>query len=203
MLKYGGNQLLLALLLFCNLLWSLELTSGSWKRVLINPVYKKGSVFNPKNYHPISLLSNLFKFYERMIDARIRVVYEIILEQCGFRPGFGTETSLIRRSVLMQYCKAINQGLWLAFLDLEETFARAWREGILYRLWVGGVRVKCWRVIREMLKATVAFVRTNFGDTDTFPLPEGVPQGSVLAAILFLVFVNPLVVALRRPSTQS
>ena len=159
--------------------------------ILVCPIYKKGS----RPYRPISLLSNLYKLYERVIDARVRAIYRIALEQCGFRPGFGTETSLLRLSVLMKYCKANSQGLWLAFLDLEQAFERAWRKGILYRLWIGGVRGKCWRVIKDMLTNTFAFVRTNFGDTKTFRLPEGVLQGSVLAAILFLVFIDPLVAA--------
>jgi hypothetical protein len=106
-------------------------------------------------------------------------------------------TQLLRLSILMKHCQARNQGLWFAFLDLEEAFERAWREGILYQLWIAGIRGKCWRVVKEILSNISAFVRTNFGDTEKFRLPEGVLQGSVLAAILFLVFINPLVDALR------
>ena len=102
----------------------------------------------------------------------------------------------------MKHCQARNQGLWFAFLDLEEAFERAWREGILYQLWVAGIRGKCWRVVKEILSNISAFVRTNFGDTEKFRLHEGVLQGSVLAAILFLVFINPLVEALRPHSPK-
>ena len=197
MLKRGGLRLLISLTLLLNVLWALEITPSQWKSIIISPVYKRASIFDPKNYRPISLLSNLFKLYERVIDSRIRAVISIIVEQCGFRPGFGTDTQLLRLSILMKHCKARNQGLWFAFLDLEEAFERAWRSGILYQLWVAGVRGKCWRVVKEILSGITAFVRTNFGDTTKFRLPEGVLQGSVLAAILFLVFINPLVDALR------
>jgi hypothetical protein len=85
----------------------------------------------------------------------------------------------------------------MAFIDLEEAFERAWRHGILYQLWVAGVRGKCWRMVRHILSNILAFVRTNFGDTKRFRVEEGVLQGSVLAAILFIIFINPLVEALR------
>ena len=197
MLKKGGLRLLVSLTLLINILWSLEITPPQWKSIIISPVYKRASIFDPKNYRPISLLSNLFKLYERVIDSRIRSIISIIVEQCGFRPGFGTDTQLLRLSILMQFCRAQGKGLWLAFLDLEEAFERAWREGILYQLWIAGIRGKCWRVVKEILSNISAFVRTNFGDTEKFRLKEGVLQGSVLAAILFLVFINPLVDALR------
>ena len=197
MLKKGGDKLVAALTLLMNLMWSLEVTAPQWKNVIIVPIYKKASYFDPKNYRPISLLSNLFKLYERIIDTRIRAVIHIIEEQCGFRAAFGTDTALLRLYLLMLNCKANNKGLWLGFLDLEQAFERAWRVGILYQLWIAGVRGKCWRVVSIILNGITGFVRTNFGDTPTFRLSEGVLQGSVLAAILFLIFINPLIDALR------
>jgi hypothetical protein len=196
MLKHGGEEMLTSLTLLLNLIWSLETPSTDWKLTPVCPVYKKGSFFDPKNYRPIALLSNLFKLLERVVDVRIRSVYVIIIEQCGFRPHFGTEMQLLRLSVLMQYCKSVGKGLWMAFLDLEEAFERAWRPGILYRLWLGGIKGKCWRIVRVMLTETWAYVRTNFGDTVKFLVQDGVLQGSVLAAILFIIFINPLVEAL-------
>jgi hypothetical protein len=197
MLKNGGDRLLYILTILMNLLWTLEVIPLSWKTVILSPVYKKGSPFCPKNYRPISLLSNLFKLFERVIDARIRAVVRLIEEQCGFRPFFGTDTQLLRVSILLQFCKTHGVGVWLAFIDLEEAFERAWRHGILYQLWVAGVRGKCWRIVRHILSNILAFVRTNLGDTNKFRVEEGVLQGSVLAAILFIIFINPLVEALR------
>ena len=197
MLKNGGGRLLYILTLLMNLLWTLEVIPLSWKIVILSPVYKRGSPFCPKNYRPISLLSNLFKLFERVLDARIRAVVRLIEEQCGFRPLFGSDTQLLRVSILLQYCKSHGIGVWLAFIDLEEAFEKAWRHGILYQLWVAGVRGKCWRMVRHILSKIVAFVRTNFGDTAKFRVEEGVLQGSVLAAILFIIFINPLVEALR------
>ena len=98
-----------------NLLWTLEVIPLSWKIVILSPVYKRGSPFCPKNYRPISLLSNLFKLFERVLDARIRAVVRLIEEQCGFRPLFGSDTQLLRVSILLQYCKSHGIGCdWLS-----------------------------------------------------------------------------------------
>ena len=136
MLKKGGQRLLTALVMLMNILWMLEVTSEFWKLSVIKPVYKKGSPFNPKNYRPISLLSNLFKLYERLIDVRVRAIVGLPPEQCAYRTCFGTETELLRLSILFQYCKHRNIPIFVGFLDLEQAFERAWRVGILYQLWV-------------------------------------------------------------------
>ena len=136
MLKKGGQRLLTALVMLMNILWMLEVTSEFWKLSVIKPVYKKGSPFNPKNYRPISLLSNLFKLYERLIDVRVRAIVGLPPKQCAYRSCFGTETELLRLSILFQYCKNRNIPIFVGFLDLEQAFERAWRVGILYQLWV-------------------------------------------------------------------
>ena len=132
-----------------------------------------------------------------MIDVRVRAIVGLPPEQCAYRTCFGTETELLRLSILFQYCKHRNIPIFVGFLDREQAFERAWRVGILYQLWMAGVRGKCWRVIAHFLKNVKAVVRTNYGDSKTFVLREGVLQGTVLAAILFIIFLNPLIAALK------
>ena len=67
-----------------------------------------------------------------------------------------------------------------------------WRPGILHRLWEAGVRGKVWRIIKEMLTGTKARVRTNYGDTEEFEIEQGVTQGGVLSALLFIIFITPM-----------
>ena len=198
MLKKARDVLLPALTLLCNIIWLLEVVSPDWKLTLLCPVYKKKSRFDPINYRPIALLSNLYKLFERILDARIRSIIHLPPEQCGFRPGYSTDTQLLRLHVLFEYCKNLKIPLFVGFLDFEQAFERAWRPGVLYQLWVAGVKGKCWRLVSHLLRNVFAKVRTNFGDSDLFRLDCGVLQGSVLAAILFIVFVNPLVGVLRQ-----
>jgi hypothetical protein len=168
-----------------------------WKTTIIVPYFKKGSRFDPKNYRPIALLSNIMKLYERVLDTRIRAVLEIPPEQCGFRPKFSTLHQILRLHIVMKHGALNREGPYIALIDLKEAFERAWRAGILYRLWQEGIRGKLWRTVRILLMNTRAFVRTNFGDSTHFDVKEGVLQGSVLAALLFIVLINPLVKALK------
>lgn len=197
MLTRGGPRLIESICKLLNILWDCELISPDWKQLLIAPVYKKGSPIDPDNYRPIALLSNIFKLYERVIDVRIRAVISFQLEQCGFQPGFGTPQQLLRMTILHKSVKAAGQELWIALIDLEKAFERVWRVGLLHQLWVRGVRGKLWRIISDILRHTIATVRTNFGDSDPFSVDIGVLQGSVLAAVLFLIFIDPLIVTLR------
>ena len=67
----------------------------------------------------------------------------------------------------------------------------------MYRLWEAGIRGRLWLVVDDMMTNTTAAVRTNYGDTKQFRTKMGIIQGSVLAAILFSIFISPLSTALR------
>jgi hypothetical protein len=136
-------------------------TSEDWKTSIITPVFKKNSPFDPTNFRPISLLSNLFKPYERLIDVRIRREISLPPEQCAYRPEFSTETALLRLLIIFEYCKRNGIELFAGLLDLEQAFERAWRAGILYQLWKAGVRGKCWRVVKHFLTDVTATIRTT------------------------------------------
>ena len=102
----------------------------------------------------------------------------------------------------MQYLNGKGKGPWLAFIDIKEAFERVWHEGLFYKLWKAGIRGRIWRIIVNMYKEMLAFVRTNHGDTSKFQVKIGVLQGSVLAAVLFLIFIDELAGKLRPLGVQ-
>ena len=197
MIKRGGEVMMLVLLALLNLLLLTELIPTSWKLATLVPVYKAGHRQFPKNYRPIGLLSVIYKFYERLLDMKMRRILKLPPEQCGFRAEFSTYTTLLRMDIFIRYCKERNINFAIVAADFQEAFERAWRPGILFRLWEAGVRGKVWRIVKNMLTGTKAQVRTNYGKTKIFNTVQGVVQGSVLAALFFILLVNPLIKALK------
>jgi hypothetical protein len=100
--------------------------------------------------------------------------------------------------IFMEYCRKHGLNCSIVAADFQEAFERAWRPGILYRLWEAGIRGNIWRIIDNMLSHTKACVRTNYGDTHIFETHQGVVQGSVLSAILFVLLVTPVSKALAK-----
>jgi hypothetical protein len=169
---------------------TVERVSTDWKVVPLEPTYKHGDLLLRTNYRPIGYASNLYKLYERVLDMRIRMRINLSCVQAGFRRGFGSITSLIRTKIIIDHCLSRGIDLYVVYIDFKQAFERVWREGLLHRLWEMGVTGKLWRVIRDLLTNTWAFVRTNYGDGDRFPVGMGIIQGSVLAAILFNIFIT-------------
>ena len=198
MISKGEDVLQDILLLFFDILFESEVIPHHWKLAILVPLFKKGCRKDKNNYRPIGKLAVLFKIYERLLDARIRLVIHLPPEQCGFRENFSTHTLLMRVHIFMEYCANREINFSLVAADFKEAFERAWRPGILYRLWKMGIRGKMWRILKNMLTDTKASVRTNFGDTRFFRITQGVTQGSVLAALLFIIIATPLSKALSK-----
>ena len=193
MIKRGSKELNKALRLMANILATLEVIPDKWKLIIMVPAYKKGDRTATSNYRPIGLTSVLYKVYERLLARRMRGVAKIPVEQCGFRKGFGTHTVLKRLQILRAQARYEGKGVYLACIDMQEAFERAWRPGILFRAWEAGVKGKLWRIVANTLQNTFALVRTNFGDTSTFRVTQGVVTGAVLSPLLYSLFFSPMV----------
>lgn len=192
MLRRGGKPLIACLVLFLNLLMRVERAPAAWKNTPLEPMHKRGDRLLRENYRPIGYGSNLYKLYERVLDARIRAFITLPLTQCGFRPKYGPLTALVRAKIITDFCLQHKLDLYIVNLDFKQAFEQVWREGILHRLWELNIRGKLWRIIKDQLTATRVFVRTNYGDGTPYQVHTGIVQGSVLAALLFIIFISPL-----------
>ena len=168
-----------------------------WKTAHVTPIYKKGDRSLCTNYRPISLLSCVGKIMEKCIQKHIfdyLTEHNILtLSQSGFIPGDSTTYQLL--SIYDDFCKSLDQQqtTQALFFDISKAFDRVWHRGLLHKLNAIGIRGSLLEWFADYLYNRKQAVVMK-GQTSTYKIIQsGVPQGSVLGPLLFLIYINDIV----------
>lgn len=175
-------------------------TSGKYpdelKIAKITPIFKDGDRLQPANYRPISVLPTLNKVFERAIQTRFVEFLGnrdfFYSRQYGFRAGSGTHTAvfeLINEISLDLDSGNVVSGL---FLDLSKAFDCVDHSILITKLEYAGIRGTCLELVRSYLSGRMQSVKIGEHLSDSVEISIGVPQGSILGPLFFLVYINDM-----------
>lgn len=173
-----------------------------WKISKVLPFPKPGKPSNkPENLRPISLLSHISKILEKIILLRLQgeIKEREVLqdEQFGFRSKHSTNHALI--NIVTQITNGFNkkETTSMVLLDVEKAFDTVWIDGLIYKLIHLQISPYLIMMIKRYLSNRKIIVCLDDFCSNEKMVSAGVPQGSLLGPILFVIYISDM------PKNQS
>ena len=151
---------------------------NQWKEASMIILHKKGDKRDLKNYRPISLLSNLYKLYTRILTNRLQNILDDNQprEQAGFRKGFSTMDHIHSINQLKEKCQEYNIPLCIAFIDYEKAFDSVETCAVLGALKEQGINNAYLKIFKDIYSDCYNTVKLH-KTSDKINIKKGVRQG--------------------------
>ena len=183
--------------------WEIGVIPQIWKDSIVIPILKAGKTNNTtSSYRPIALTSHTGKLFERVVLNRLLHYCEknavIPINQSGFRKGRCTIEHLVKLSTQVKRQFARRKSILATFFDVSKAYDQVWHRRLLYKLKNIGLSGHMYDYIKCFLSNRTMQTRIGATYSTSRTLNMGIPQGSVIAPILFNILIYDLPKAMSK-----
>jgi exonuclease III/ribonuclease HI len=204
MLRHLPETFKKVLLAFFQACWTSGSIPDSWREAVVVGIPKQGKPKHlPTSYRPIALTSHMCKLYERIVKSRLEYILEaneiIPICQAGFRKNRSCTEHVVHLIEHTKRATCNKQTTVATFFDINRAFDSVWHAKLLNKMSCLGISGHLFDFVKSFIEDRRISVQVGSAISPIHILDMGVPQGSVIAPILFSIMLHDLDKELGKP----